>query len=107
MAVFWGSVWLIGFGDLWKVLAESCISHWMVAGSWQQQAKAPKVKRTFFLEIQQNEMSSRMGEVVDGRQKTKTASESIGRGICFRKGLGHRKVWRHLCGPRIYFHGIA
>ena len=47
-------------------------------------------------------------------EKTKTSVESIGRGICFRKGLGHRKVWRQLCrkvdfvgGPRIHFHGIA
>ena len=31
-------------------------------------------------------------------EKTKTFSESIGRGICLREGLGHRKVWRHLCG---------
>ena len=71
VAVFWGRVWLIVFGDLWKVFAESCISHWMVEGSWQQEAKSPKVKKTKFLEIQKIQMSSRMGEVVDGRQKQK------------------------------------
>ena len=68
VAVFWGRVWLIGFWDLWKALAESCISHWMVDGSWQQEAKSPKVKKTFFWGNPKNEMSSRMGEVVDGRK---------------------------------------
>ena len=33
---------------------------------------------------------------MDGRKK-KNINESIGRGICLREGLGHRKVWRHLC----------
>ena len=71
VAVFLGRVGLIGFWDLLKALAESCISHWMVDGSWQQEAKSPKVKKTKFGEIQKIEMSSRMGEVVDGRQKQK------------------------------------
>ena len=30
-------------------------------------------------------------------EKNKNINESIGRGICLREGLGHRKVWRHLC----------
>ena len=68
VAVFLGRVGLIGFLDLWKALAESCISHWMVDGSWQQEAKSPKVKKTKFWELQKIEMSSRMGEVVDGRK---------------------------------------
>ena len=67
VAVFWGRVWLIGFWDLWKVLAESCISHWKLEGSWQQEAKSPTVKKVVFGNSK-NEMSSRMGEVVDGRK---------------------------------------
>jgi len=38
--------------DLWKVLAESCISHWKLEGSWQQEAKSPTVKKKLFFEIQ-------------------------------------------------------
>ena len=33
VAVFGGRVWLVEFWDLWKVLAESCISHWKLEGS--------------------------------------------------------------------------
>ena len=66
VAVFGGRVWLIGFRDLRKVLAYSYISHWMVEGSWQQQAKSQAV-RNIFLTFEK-EMSSRMGEVVDGRK---------------------------------------
>jgi len=34
-------------------------------------SKSTKSKKNIFLEIQTNEMSSRMGEVVDGRKKEK------------------------------------
>ena len=57
--------------DLWKVLAESCISHWKLEGSWQQEAKSPTVKKEVVFGNSKKEMSSRMGEVVDGREKQK------------------------------------